>query len=142
MITKEPILLFDGVCNLCDSFVSFIIRHDTSKMIMFSSLQSDTGKSLLVKSGLPMDYIKSVVYIKGNRYYTRSSAVLNILKDLGGRWRLFYGFVIIPGFIRDFLYYIVAVIRYRIFGKKAICLIPPASAEASVGKARLIPHAF
>jgi predicted DCC family thiol-disulfide oxidoreductase YuxK len=126
MITKGSILLFDGFCNLCDSLVGFVIKHDRSKKIMFSSLQSDTGKSLLERSGLPMDYIKSVVYIKGSKYYTRSSAVLNILKDLGGGWSLFYGFIIVPVFIRDFLYNVIARIRYRIFGKKVSCLTPDA----------------
>ena len=127
MNIKESILLFDGVCNLCDSLVSFVIRHDRAKMIMFSSLQSDTGKSLLAAYGLPEGYIKSVVYIKENKYYTRSSAVLNILKDLGGVWSLFYGFIIVPVFIRDFFYNVIAGIRYRIFGKKVSCLTPHTS---------------
>ena len=124
MITKRSILLFDGVCNLCDSFVGFVIKHDRSMKIMFSSLQSGTGKSLLTEYGLPEGYLKSVVYIKENKYYTRSSAVLNILKDLAGGWSLFYGFIIVPVFIRDFLYIVIAGIRYRIFGKKVSCLIP------------------
>ena len=124
MITKGSVLLFDGVCNLCNSLVGFVVRHDRSKKIVFSSLQSDTGKSLLAAYGLPAGYIKSVVYIKENKYYTRSSAVLNILKDLGGVWSLFYGFIIVPVFIRDFLYNVTAGIRYRIFGKKVSCLIP------------------
>ena len=64
-----------------------------------------------------------MVYIKENKYYTRSSAVLNILKDLGGGWSLFYGFIIVPEFIRDFFYNVIARIRYRIFGKKVSCLI-------------------
>ena len=123
MITKGSVLLFDGVCNLCDSLVGFVIRHDRSKKIVFSSLQSDTGKSLLAAYGLPAGYIKSVVYIKENKYFTRSSAVLNILKDLGGVWSLFYGFIIVPVFIRDFFYNAIAGIRYRIFGRKVSCQI-------------------
>ena len=134
MIIKEPILLFDGVCNLCDSFVGFVIRHDRSEKIMYSSLQSDTGKSLMAQYGLPESYLKSVVYIKENKYYTRSSAVLNILKDLGGGWSLFYGFIIVPVFIRDILYNVIAGLRYRIFGKKVSCLTS-AFAKASAGKA-------
>ena len=124
MITKGSILLFDGVCNLCDSLVGFVIRHDMSKTILFSSLQSDTGKSLLSAYGLPAGYIKSVVYIKENKYFTRSSAVLNILKDIGGGWSLFYGLIIVPVFMRDFLYNVIAGSRYRIFGKKVSCLTP------------------
>ena len=97
-------------------------------------LQSDTGKSLLAAYGLPAGYLKSVVYIKENKYYTRSSAVLNILKDLGGVWSLFYGFIIVPVFIRDFFYNFIAGIRYRIFGKKVSCLTPHPSS--------LISHLF
>ena len=123
MMIKGSILLFDGVCNLCDNLVSFVIKHDRSKKIMFSSLQSDTGKALLAGIGLPAGYLKSVVYIKENKYYTRSSAVLNILKDLGGGWSLFYGFVIVPEFIRDLFYNLIAGTRYRIFGRKVSCQI-------------------
>ena len=89
---------------------------------MFLPLDSVTGRSLLRDSGLPEDYLKSVVYIKENKYYTRSTAVLTILYDLGGGWRLFYGFVIIPEFIRDFFYDIIARIRYSIFGKCVSCI--------------------
>ena len=125
MITKRSVLLFDGVCNLCDSLVGFVIRHDRSGKILISSLQSDTGKSLLAQYGLPEGYLKSVVYIKETKYYIRSAAVLNILKDLGGVWSLFYGFIIVPVFIRDFFYNVIAGIRYRIFGKKVSCLTQP-----------------
>lgn len=126
MITKGSVLLFDGVCNLCDSLVGFVIRHDSSKKIMLYSFQSDTGKALLAAYGLPAGYLKSVVYIKENKSYIRSSAVLNILKDIGGGWSLFYGFIIVPFFIRDFLYNVIAGLRYRIFGKKESCLTPGA----------------
>ena len=87
---------------------------------MFSSLQSDTGKSLLAQYGLPEGYLKSVVYIKENKYYTRSSAVLNILKDLGGVWSLFYGFIIVPVFIRDFFYNVIAGIQVPDLWQKSI----------------------
>jgi predicted DCC family thiol-disulfide oxidoreductase YuxK len=123
MNTRGSILLFDGDCNLCDSLVRFIITHDRSKEIMFLPLDSVTGRSFLRKLGLPEDYLKSVVYIKENEYYIRSSAVLNILYDLGGGWRLFYGFVIIPEFIRDIFYNIIVRIRYRVFRKKISCLM-------------------
>jgi predicted DCC family thiol-disulfide oxidoreductase YuxK len=126
MIANGSILLFDGVCNLCDSLVGFIIRHDRSGKIMFCSLQSDSVKSLLAEYGFPPGYIKSLVYIKETKYYTRSTAVLNILKDLGGGWQLFYGFIIVPAFIRDFFYSLIAAVRYRIFGKKVSCLMPDA----------------
>jgi predicted DCC family thiol-disulfide oxidoreductase YuxK len=123
MNVKGPILLFDGDCNLCDSMVSFVLRHDKSKAIMFSALQSDTGRSLIGLCGLSPDYQKSVVYIKGNKYFIRSAAVLNIFKDLGGWWSLIYGFIIIPSFIRDIFYSIISGLRYRIFGRRVTCLL-------------------
>jgi predicted DCC family thiol-disulfide oxidoreductase YuxK len=124
MIATKAILLFDGDCNLCDRLVSFIIRHDKSKNIMFSPLQSDIGKSLLNGFSLSSGYLKSVVYIKHNRYYLRSSAVLNIFKDLDGGWSLLYGFIVIPSFIRDIFYYVIARTRYTIFGKRTFCTLP------------------
>jgi predicted DCC family thiol-disulfide oxidoreductase YuxK len=123
MNIRGPILLFDGDCNLCDFMVSFVISHDTSKKIRFSALHSDTGKFLLERFGLSGDYSKSAVYIKDNKYFIRSSAVLNIFKDLGGRWSLLYGLIIVPAFLRDFLYNIIARLRYRIFGKRVSCVI-------------------
>jgi predicted DCC family thiol-disulfide oxidoreductase YuxK len=123
MNIKGPILLFDGDCNLCDSMVNFVLRHDTSKEIMFSALQSDTGRSLIELCGLTPGYHKSVVYIRKNKYFIQSSAVLNIFKDLGGWWSLFYGFIIIPAFIRDFFYFIIAGTRYSVFGKRGNCAL-------------------
>jgi predicted DCC family thiol-disulfide oxidoreductase YuxK len=123
MNIRGPILLFDGDCNLCDFMVSFVIRHDTSKKIRFSPLHSDTGKSLLERCGLSGDYSKSAVYIKDNKYFIRSSAILNIFKDLGGRWSLLYGLIIVPALLRDFLYNIIARLRHRIFGKRISCAI-------------------
>ncbi len=118
------ILLYDGKCNLCDRMVSFIIRHDKSKLIKFSSLQSDTGRSILTRYGLMGNHLKSVVYIREYKYYLRSSAVLNIFRDLGGRWSLLYGLIIIPAFFRDIFYFLIASTRYRIFGKRVLCAIP------------------
>jgi predicted DCC family thiol-disulfide oxidoreductase YuxK len=101
--------------------VGFVIRHDTSGKIMFSALQSETGKSLLQKYGHSEDYLKAVVYLRENKYYSRSSAVLNILRDMGGGWSLLYGFIIIPQFIRDLIYNIIAALRLRISGKRVAC---------------------
>lgn len=123
MNMKGPIMLFDGDCNLCDYMVSFVLRHDSSKVIMFSALQSETGRSLIELCGLSPGDHRSVVYIRENKYFLRSTAVLNIFKDLGGWWSLIYGFVIIPSFLRDIIYYIISHLRYRIFGKTKICTV-------------------
>jgi len=124
MTETHPILLFDGVCNLCNGLVKFIIKRDQRSRIRFAPLQSDAGKSLLPKFGLFPDEIKSVVYISGEQVFLRSSAVLRLLKDLGGGWKLFYGFIIIPPIIRDFFYNVIARTRYRIFGKSESCMVP------------------
>jgi predicted DCC family thiol-disulfide oxidoreductase YuxK len=124
MIPQSPILLFDGVCNLCNSLVKFIIKKDPEGRIRFAPLQSSSGKMLLGKSGMSEDEINSVVYIADGKTYLRSSAILHLLKELGGGWRLFYGLIIIPPFIRDFFYDIIAKTRYRVFGRSDSCMIP------------------
>lgn len=120
----DHIILFDGVCNLCNSAVQYVIKRDVKGLFKFASLQSEAGKALLVRSGLPPDHLKSFVYIYGNRFYTRSTAALKVAKQLKGPVRLLYGFIIIPGVIRDLVYDFIAKNRYRLFGRKDTCMIP------------------
>jgi predicted DCC family thiol-disulfide oxidoreductase YuxK len=122
MIIHEHIVLFDGVCNLCSRWVHFITKRDKKAKFRFISLQSDSGQSLLVKFGLPGADPHSVVYIAGDRYFLKSSAILHILKELGDIWKLFFTFIIIPYPIRDFIYSIIANTRYRIFGRQDSCI--------------------
>ncbi|MBK7627345.1 MAG: thiol-disulfide oxidoreductase DCC family protein [Bacteroidales bacterium] len=124
-----PILLFDGVCNLCNRLVVFVIRRDKNARIRFASLQSEAGKSLLSAAGLNPETVDTVVYLTGGKTFLRSSAILNLLNDLGGGLRLFYSLIIIPSFIRDFIYNLVARSRYRIFGKRESCMVPPKDIE-------------
>ena len=124
MNNNEKILLFDGICNLCNNLVFFIIKRDPKSQFKFAALQSETGKLLLKKYILESNNLNTVVYIKGEKYFLKSTAILNIIKDLGGYWKLFYAFIIIPKFIRDFIYDLIAKSRYRIFGKKESCMIP------------------
>ena len=119
----DQIVLFDGICNLCNGSVRFILKNDKSKSIKVASLQSETGKNLLRHAGLPEDSIFTVIYFAGGKIYQRSEAVLQILKDMGGIWKLFYGFIIVPPFIRDFVYNVIARYRYRIFGKRDQCTL-------------------
>jgi predicted DCC family thiol-disulfide oxidoreductase YuxK len=121
------IILFDGICNLCNGAVQFVIRNDKKKRFKFASLQSETGKSLLLKGNLDPEKTNSFVLISESYYYTRSTAALKVLKLIGGRWSLLYGFILVPGFIRDFVYNLIAKNRYRWFGKKDNCMIPNAS---------------
>lgn len=119
----DHIVLFDGICNLCNGAVRFIMKHDKEKKFSYAPLQSDRGKRLMRERALPEDKFDTIIYIRGEEHYELSSAVLQILKDLGGGWKLFYSLIIVPAFIRDFIYRIIAVTRYRIFGKTDHCVI-------------------
>jgi predicted DCC family thiol-disulfide oxidoreductase YuxK len=121
MNNNVNILLYDGVCNLCDSLVHFIKKRDRHGKFVFFPLQSETGQSFLKKFGLPPDDMDSVVYIRGDKYFLRSSAILNSLRELGGIWKLFFVFIILPAFIRDFFYVVIAKTRYKIFGRHDYC---------------------
>jgi predicted DCC family thiol-disulfide oxidoreductase YuxK len=121
--SPAKILLFDGVCNLCDGLVQFIIRHDKKEQFTFASLQSAAGRDLLRRFELPND-LSSFVYIRGERAYRRSAAVLLVLKDLGGLWQLAYACRLVPRFIRDWVYDLIARNRYRLWGKKDSCMLP------------------
>jgi predicted DCC family thiol-disulfide oxidoreductase YuxK len=124
MTEQDPILLFDGVCNLCNKLVIFIIRRDNKASIKFSALQSPEGMLLLQKRGLSAEGINSIVFIESSRYFLKSSAVLHLFKALGGGWRILYGFIIIPDFIRDFFYDLIAKYRYSLFGMSEKCMVP------------------
>ncbi|MEO8666385.1 MAG: thiol-disulfide oxidoreductase DCC family protein [Ignavibacteria bacterium] len=121
---NRRIILFDGVCNLCNSSINFIIDHDKDNKFKFASLQSDAGRELLSKFGLNEKDFDSVVLTEGEKFYTRSSAVLRVVKEFGGLWKLLYVFIVIPPFIRNFFYDIVARYRYKWFGKKDSCRVP------------------
>lgn len=125
MSNREPyILLFDGVCNLCNNIVQFTIKRDPEEKFRFAALQSESGQALLKKFDLPTDDFNSFVFIKGNKYFLKSSAGLHVLKELGGIWKLFYVFIILPGPLRDYIYNIIARTRYKLFGKRDTCMIP------------------
>ncbi|MSP58410.1 MAG: thiol-disulfide oxidoreductase DCC family protein [Flavobacteriaceae bacterium] len=123
-LKEENIILFDGVCNLCDGVVKFIIAKDKNDKFKFTSLQSASGQSLLLKLNLPTDSFTSIVLIIGDCYFVKSLAVLQVLKELGGFWKLFYIFIIFPRPVRDFVYDLVAKTRYKLFGKRESCSMP------------------
>jgi predicted DCC family thiol-disulfide oxidoreductase YuxK len=121
---KGRILLFDGICNLCNAIVYFVIKRDSRSIIKFAAIQSEKGQLLSKALGIEADKIDSVVYIKNNFVFYKSTAALELLKDLGKIWSLFYIFIFIPKPIRDFMYDIIAKWRYRIFGKRNNCMMP------------------
>ena len=118
------IVLFDGVCNLCNRSVQFILKRDKKKKFLFASLQGKTGKEILQRFNLPPDYINSFILVENNRVYTHSTGSLRMLKLLGGGWKLLYGLIVVPKFIRDAVYNQVAKNRYKWFGKREECMIP------------------
>ncbi|MFY9310453.1 MAG: thiol-disulfide oxidoreductase DCC family protein [Bacteroidia bacterium] len=124
MNNDARIILFDGVCNLCNSSVQFVIKHDKEAKFKFASLQSKSGQALLKKFNLPLDQFNSFIYVRGDKAIQRSAGALNVLRDLGGFWKLLYGFIIVPPFIRNFVYDYIAKNRYRFFGTRESCMIP------------------
>ena len=119
------IVLFDGVCNFCNASVNFIIDRDTNNKFKFAALQSDTGKQLLLQHGVTdTKTLDSVVLIKNNRVYKKSAAALEIARELNGLWPSLYVFKLLPAFILDTLYDVLAQNRYRLFGKADACRIP------------------
>lgn len=120
----KPILLFDGVCNLCNGFVQFTIKMDPEGIFQFASLQSEVGQQLLAKYNLPTKELKSVVLIHENKAHTYSDAPLEAARLLGGFWQLFYVFKILPLGLRNAIYNWIAKNRYRWFGKQESCWLP------------------
>lgn len=127
---KHPILLFDGVCNLCNGAVQFIIKQDKRARFRFTAIQSDKGQALLQKLHLPTDDITTMVLIEGDKYYTHSTAALRNALHMGRLWTLLYVFIIVPRPIRDVVYAWIAKNRYRWFGKSESCMIPTPELKA------------
>lgn len=117
------LVLFDGVCNLCNGFVQFLIRQDKRDQLTFGSLQGSIAQQLLAQNGIN-NYLSSIVYIRNGKLHQRSSAALSILKDVRGWWWLTQIFWIVPRPIRDMFYNWVGRNRYRWFGKRQSCMVP------------------
>lgn len=124
------IILFDGVCNLCNGSVQFIIKRDKKAVFKFASLQSDIGQSILKEYKIPAGDLFSIILVENNKAYSRSTAALHIARRLDGAWKILYIGILFPKFLRDSIYDWVAKNRYRWFGKKEECMIPsPAMRE-------------
>lgn len=123
---EEGVILFDGVCNMCNASVNFIIDRDKSSKFKFASLQSDIGKSLLVKFQKEAEKLDSVVLIAGGKLYDKSSAALKIASMLPFPYPLSILFRVFPKTLRDVVYDYIANNRYKWFGKKDVCRVPDA----------------
>ena len=120
----HPVILFDGVCNLCNGAVQFIIKRDPDSVFRFASLQSDAGQDVLRRNNLSTEDFDTMVLVEGDAVFTKSTAALRILRRLGGIGRLAYAFIVIPRFVRDWVYTFVARNRYSWFGKRDECMVP------------------
>ena len=123
-MSQQRVILFDGVCNFCNSAVNFAIKRDKKSTLKFAPLQSAEAHALLASYELPPVDMKSFVFIENGRSYTRSTAALKVCRYLNSFWPLMYGFIIVPKFLRDGIYNWIAKNRYRWFGKKEVCMIP------------------
>ncbi len=125
MIEGKKIILFDGVCNMCNNTINFIITHDKNDTFRYASLQSAIGKQLIAERGIDSSKLDSILLIEPKKaYYYKSTAVLNIVKKLSGIYPILAIFLILPAFFRDWFYDIIAKNRYKWFGKKESCMIP------------------
>src|SRR5687767_12652783 len=118
LLNKNSILLFDGVCNLCNGAVQFVIKRDKNAHFKFAALQSETGQKFLTQNNLHKSHYESFILVSDNKIYTKSTAALKVAKQLGGIWKVLYIFIIIPKPIRDFFYTLIAKNRYKMFGKQ------------------------
>lgn len=122
---QKKIIIFDGVCNLCNSSITKVINHDKQNQYVFTSLQGDAGKKLTKERGIDTDLVDSIILIEpGVAYYTKSTAALKVIKSFGGLYSLFGIFEYLPESIRDAVYDYVAKNRYKWYGKKEACMIP------------------
>ncbi|MFC7251370.1 thiol-disulfide oxidoreductase DCC family protein [Halomicroarcula sp. GCM10025324] len=120
----QPILLFDGVCNLCNGFVRFVVQFDAAGEFLFAPLQSDVGQELSRRHNLKTEDFDSVVLVEDGEVYTKSTAVLRVCRRLDGPWPLLTPLSAVPTGISDSVYDLVAENRYRVFGKKDACPVP------------------
>jgi predicted DCC family thiol-disulfide oxidoreductase YuxK len=120
----KPILLFDGVCNLCTGTVQWVIERDDEGTFRFASLQSEAGQALLEEFDLPTDDFDTFVLVEGDDYHTKSTAALRVAKRLGVPYSALYPLVAVPNVFRDRGYDVVANHRYRVFGKRESCMLP------------------
>jgi predicted DCC family thiol-disulfide oxidoreductase YuxK len=118
------VILFDGVCNLCNGAVQFIIKTDKASKFLFASLQSDFGQLQLQKFGLDPSKLHSIIALENGKFYERSDAALKIASGLAQPWPMLGVFRILPRFFRDWIYDLISKNRYKMFGKRESCMIP------------------
>ncbi len=130
-IKRQKIILFDGVCNLCNGSVNFILKHERSALFRFASIQSETGKTLLQWCKLPKDFSEAVIYIENGNIHQGSTAALKIGQRLKFPWSMFSSVgLLVPRIIRDWVYHQIGTHRYQWFGKRDVCMVPTKELKA------------
>lgn len=121
---NERVIFFDGVCNLCNSSVRFVLRNNSNQSIKFATVQSELGKRTLTANNMSVDTFDSMLYLEDGKVYLKSTAALKIASQLSFPWKLLQIFYLIPRPIRDWFYEQVAKNRYQWFGRQEMCLVP------------------
>jgi predicted DCC family thiol-disulfide oxidoreductase YuxK len=120
----DRVVLFDGVCRLCNGWAKFLIRHDQERRFRLCSVQSAEGQAILAWFALPTDAFETMAYVEGETLFVRSDAVLRIVGQLPGAWSLLAVLRFLPRVLRDWCYDRIALNRYRLFGRYDVCLLP------------------
>jgi predicted DCC family thiol-disulfide oxidoreductase YuxK len=130
-INQQRVILFDGICNLCNGSVTFVLQREKEPVFQFASIQSEAGQEFLEWCGLPKDYSQAVILIDRGKVYLGSTAALKIGQQLRFPWSFVsHAGFIVPGFIRDWVYNQIAVHRYQWFGKRDVCMVPTETLRA------------
>lgn len=124
MINQKQIILFDGVCNFCNFWVDFVIKRDKKDLFKFAALQSEKAKELTEKFNFDITSLDTFILIVGDKLYTKSTAALLVCKELKSPIKILYPLTILPKFLRDFVYDLIAKNRYKLFGKRDSCRVP------------------
>jgi len=131
----ETVVLFDGVCKLCNGWAKFLIRHDRSQRVRLATVQSPEGQALLAWAGLPVDAFDTMAVIRDHHYWVRSEAFFAVVALLPAPWPALRALRLCPLWLRDWAYDRIALNRYRLFGKYDVCLMPTADHQRRFLKA-------
>lgn len=126
----DSVIFFDGICNLCNGAVQFIIERDEKNIFKFAPLQSDFAAQELITFNFNPNQLGSILLLENGKIYTKSTAALRISKKLNGLWPMMYAFIVVPRFIRDAVYDFIAKNRYKWFGKQESCWVPTAELKS------------
>jgi len=124
LINQKQIILFDGVCNFCNFWVNFVIKRDKKDLFRFTALQSVKAKELTSRFNIDITNLDTFVLIKGEKFFTKSTAALMVCKELNSLVKILFPLIILPKFLRDFIYDLIAKNRYKLFGKRDTCRVP------------------